>query len=77
MKIYREFTLESFEAWSGAVDTKNTIIDAGKENEFDSLVEEIFPDGASETEVNDFLWFDSDNIYEMLGISGEDDGVED
>ena len=32
MKIYNEnLTLENFNAWSGAIDTKNTIIENNKE----------------------------------------------
>lgn len=73
MRIYEEFTLENFEAWSGAIDTKSKILDEGKGAEFDSLVDDLFPDGATTTEMNDYLWFDSDNIYETLGISEEDE----
>ncbi len=68
MRIYKEFTIESFGAWSGAVDTKRAIIDAGKADLFDQLVDDIFPDGCTETEMNDYLWFDSDSIFEMLGL---------
>lgn len=39
MKTFNEnTTLENFDAWSGAVDTKNTIIEKGFANEFDSLI---------------------------------------
>lgn len=68
MKLYSETKLVDFQAWSGAIDTKNTIIDHDKAEEFDDLIEEIYPDGLSETQLNDILWFDDEWIFETLGI---------
>ena len=73
MRIYTEFTLESFESWSGARETQARIIEEGKSEEFDALCEELFSNGCNDTEMNDFLWFDSDNIFEMLGITDEEE----
>jgi len=74
MKTFSEnTTLCNFDAWSGAKDTKETIIDAGKSDEFDALIEELYPDGLSETQLNDILWFESDWIFESLGISEDDE----
>lgn len=73
MKVYKELGISSFEAWSGGTLTKDTIIDANKEDEFDNLIEELYPNGLSETELNDLLWFESDWIYETLGIKNEDE----
>lgn len=64
--------LEDFEPWSGGEITYNRIMEEDKEDDFMLLAEEIFPDGCSETEFNDFLWFDRDYIYESLGIEEED-----
>lgn len=58
----------NFDAWSGAVSTKEDIIQAGLVDEFDALIEELYPDGISETQLNDILWHDSDWVYETLGI---------
>jgi serine protease inhibitor len=68
MKLYSETKLVDFQAWSGAIDTKNTIIDHDKAEEFDDLIDEIYPDGLSETQLNDILWFDDEWIFETLGI---------
>jgi hypothetical protein len=68
MKTFKETTLENFNAWSGATDTKKTILDNNKGDDFDSLIEELYPDGLSETKLNDLLWFESDWIFESLGI---------
>ena len=66
-------TLRDFKAWSGAVDTQETILNEGKGEEFDSLIEELYPDGIEETQLNDLLWFDDDLIFEMLGIAEEEE----
>ena len=68
MKIYSESTLVEFNAWSGAIDTKNTILEKGKGKEFDYLIEELYPAGLSETELNDILWFETKWLFENLGI---------
>ena len=73
MKVYREITIADFEAWAGAVDTRERIIEAGKEDEFDALIEELYPDGIDETGLNDILWFDDEWIFEALGITDEDE----
>lgn len=62
--------LESFDAWSGAVETKEAVIAAGKSKEFEAMIDEIYPDGVTETELNDLLWFDADFVYASLGMVG-------
>lgn len=76
MKIVMEIGIEEFKAWSGAIDTKNTIIEQDKCEEFDSLIDELYPDGLSDTQLNDILWFEADWIFDNLGIS-EDEEDED
>lgn len=77
MKLTRDTSLEKFPAWSGAVETKERIIAAGKEEEFESLIEELYPDGLTDTQLNDLLWFEEEWIFESLGIRDEDDDDED
>lgn len=72
MKIISETTLLNFEAWGGAINTKNIIIEADKNDLFDQTIEDIYPDGLSETQLNDILWFDAKWIYEILGIDIEE-----
>ena len=72
MKVINEnLSIADFEAWSGAKDTVQTIIDNNKENDFDSLIEELYPDGLTDTQLNDLLWHDSDWCLEQLGIEIE------
>ena len=65
IKINSELeSLAEFEAWSGGKDTLQAVIDAGKLGQLDMIAEEIFPEGCTDTELNDWLWFDSDFIFE-------------
>jgi hypothetical protein len=74
MKVTNDnLTLREFKAWSGAKDTQKTILNEGKGEEFDSLIEELYPDGIEETQLNDLLWFSDEFIYEMLGIADEEE----
>ena len=72
MKIYTEISLSNFEAWSGAVDTFNKIYNEGKCDELETILEELYPDGMTETQLNDLLWFESETVFEWLGIRSEE-----
>lgn len=72
MKVINEnLSISDFEAWSGAKDTQQTIIDNNKEKAFDSLIEDLYPDGLTDTQLNDLLWHDSDWCLEQLGVEIE------
>ena len=80
MLVKRELDFSDLqrECWSGAVDTLNTIYDNDKEDMFMQMLEENYCDEVPTlTEINDLLWFDSDWIFESLGISDEDDDDDD
>ena len=56
--------------WSGAMDTIADIQNANKEDEFMNFLEAVFCDEVpTDTEVNDFIWFERDYIYENLGLA--------
>ena len=71
MTITYELDLNSFQAWSGAKETLERIQREGKCEELENVLEELYPDGMTETELNDLLWFDSESVYEWLGIRSE------
>ena len=72
MKITNDnLSLRAFEAWSGAKDTKQLILDNGKESDFEFMLQDLYPDGMTDTQLNDILWFEEDWICEMLGIDNE------
>ena len=79
MKICKEESLSNFERWSGAEDTAHRIWEErGTEgwNELEAILEDAYPDGMDETELNDLLWFDAETIYEWLGIGDEEENKE-
>ena len=66
MKITKEVSLENFEAWSGGKDTLNELT-SSECLQLESQLEDLYPDGMDETQVNDILWFEQDWIAECLG----------
>lgn len=72
MTITYELDLESFEAWSGAVGTLERVRREGKCEELESILEDLYPEGMSDTELNDLLWFEPETVYEWLGIRSEE-----
>lgn len=71
MTITYELNLNRFEAWSGAKDTLERIQREGKCEALENILEELYPDGMTETELNDLLWFEPETVYEWLGIRSE------
>ena len=72
MKIVNDnLSLRNFEAWSGAKSTKQLILDNNKEDDFEFMMEDLYPDGMTDTQLNDILWFEEDWICETLGIDNE------
>lgn len=59
--------------WGGAIDTLNTINEWNKENELMNHLKDVFDSYFDNiptmTEVNDYLWFEDEAIFEALGIS--------
>ena len=76
--MYIKSEIISFEdlkknSWSGAIDTLNRIEKLELEDEFIQILEEVFCDEIpTETEVNDFIWFEIDTINDMLGRNTDD-----
>lgn len=48
--------------------TYNKILDAGKLDEFDKMLENMYPDGLSETELNNILLYEKRFIFDTLNI---------
>jgi hypothetical protein len=73
MKIIQDMRLDKFNAWAGAVETQERIIKEGKEIWFEHEIEELYPEGLTDTELNDLLWFEEEWIYDLLGITEEEE----
>lgn len=73
MKISYDLDLDTFEAWSGAVDTLDRIREEGKTDELEAVLEELYPDGMDETALNDLLWFESETVFGWLGMKTDEE----
>ena len=74
MKIIKE--IDNFNdlmenSWSGAIDTLQDIANANLEEEFMENLENVYFLGETptDTELNDFIWFERDTIYNDLGLN--------
>ena len=66
-----------FEPWSHAVETFQKIKDAGKLETLDFMLEDMYPEGLTATQLNDLLWFDDEWILSMVGLGDEEnDGAD-
>lgn len=71
MKITTEQSLSNFNFWSGAKD--NAIeLTTSQLDEVEGILEDLYPDGINETELNDLFCFEFETIKEWLGITEEE-----
>ena len=75
MKVYKEMDLRDFKFWSGAKSNAETLT-SEQLDMVESILEDAYPDGMDETQINDFFWFDFDTIREWLGIEKEEEDGE-
>lgn len=68
MDVICRKSFADFEPWSGAVDTWERIQEVGKIDDLENILEDVYPDGIDETELNDLLWFEPETIYEWLDM---------
>lgn len=69
LKIIAE--LGDYKPWSGAISTWDKIEEAGKLDELEAVLEDVYPDGIGMTELNDLLWFEPETVFEWLGLDKE------
>ena len=75
MKIYKHENLTEFEFWSGAKDTAEYLTD-DELDQIEEILDELYPAGMDETELNDLFWFEDDLIAEWLGYESFDEIME-
>lgn len=62
-------SIRNFSAWSGGKDTLDEVVERGAEDRLTELIEMVFDNSVpSDTQINDFLWFERDYIYRELGF---------
>lgn len=69
-------------AWDGAISTLNEVAEQGREYEAMEIIEEYMSEDTlgyipSETEVNDFIWFNLPDIMHLYDNEDEEDDDED
>ena len=75
--MYVAIPLSDFRPWGQAKDTLQTIIDNDKFDAFENYLLDICVDNViDETELNDWLAFDSGSLLDDLGITEEEDDFE-
>ena len=82
MKVTYEFDLSEFKAWSGAVETLRKIrtfdlSHPGAMNAAQQYIEDCLGDEATETQINDMLWFEDDAILDYISCYFDGDKDED
>lgn len=80
MTIHTETALRDFGFWSGAKDRAD-MLTSSQLDAIETELEQLYPDGMTETELNDLFWFDFDFVCSLIGTSeaavfGEDDEEE-
>ena len=69
-------------SWAGALDTLREIEEQGREEEALDILEELFDPAVwgkipSETDVNDYIWFDLADHMNLYGEEDEDEEDDD
>lgn len=71
MLIISNISIKDFNAIGDGLKTKNIIIENNKVNEFDNLINNIYPCGLSAKHLNDLLRYGAKDIFEILDIKTE------
>jgi len=71
MKIYREENLSDFEFWSGATQISEKLTNKEFE-QIECMLEELYPDGVDETDINDLFWHESETVASWIGTTEEE-----
>lgn len=72
MRYYVDESLCNFQFWGGAKENAN-LLTLEEFEQIESELENIYPDGLEDGEINDIFWFDFDFIAQILGYEDEDE----
>ena len=72
MRVYKDESISSFDFWAGAKDTVYYLTDDEMDT-IEYILEDAYPEGMSETELNDIFWHECDTIAEWLGYDSFDE----
>lgn len=76
---YSAENIEEFEPWQGAIRVWQALQEAGKMSQFKDMISTLYPDEIDAQTLNDLLWFDSDFVFQSVGMTDplDDDNSED
>ena len=72
MTIKTEQSLRYFEFRSGAK-ANAEMMTAEELDSVENALEELYPDGMTDTEINDLFWFDFEYVCELIGLEYDAD----
>jgi hypothetical protein len=76
MTIKEERSLTEFNFWCGAIDTYSHLTYEDLKA-IEEQLSDMYPDGITETEINDLFWFEQDEVARMLGYEDWEDLIKD
>ena len=66
MKLISELNLTNFEFWSGATQHEFTHSEL---KQLEHILEELYPEGCTDTQINDLLWFEEQFLCVCIGLN--------
>lgn len=73
LTIRSECSLDDFKPWSGAISTYDRIVREGKLDRLEAELDALYDGEMTDTQLNDLLWFEPDEVYRMCGMRNETD----
>ena len=72
MIVKSEIRLEDFEFWMDAKYMRDYVDHLDLWDKLEEILEEQYPDGIDETELNDLFWHEGDLVAQWLGYEDEE-----
>ena len=72
MKAFAEIKLASFEFWAGAKANAERLTYEEME-QIEEIIEELYPDGIDEVNINDLFWFEFESVAEWFGYKYDEE----
>ena len=64
--INNNASLTNFDFWAGAKDHDFTYTEL---KEIEYILDDLYPDGMTETQINDLFWFEEEFLCESIGVN--------
>jgi hypothetical protein len=61
------------QSWGGALDVLDVIKKEGKQDELMEYLDSVFEETVDEVMLNDYIWFECEEIYQALGMGEEEE----